>query len=248
MLGSFFERALRDRVVPSTPVNTPNCPRWSRGRPAPSPLFWRPEELSSSASTKQHLLAELVDAGELRRIRRGLYWRGAKSPLGMAPPPTDALIAELAPGPGVGPAGLCLYAANLLRLSTQVPHRAEIAVPARAPQSLGSIRFVSRPARSARIRAGLNSTEVAVLEVLGSWESANELAPAEAWSRLLELLASGQARADRLARAGRTEPASVRARLRALLCAHGRSELADRVPATDDRTEVAATRVLETVG
>ena len=207
--------------------------------------FWRPKELSSPGSTKQHLLAELVDEGELRRIRRGLYWRGAKSPLGMAPPPTAALIAELAPGPGVGPAGL--YAANLLRLSTQVPRRAEIAVPARAPQSLGSIRFVARPARSARIGAGLNSTEVAVLEVLGSWESAIELPPAEAWARLVQLLASGQARADRLARAGRSEPASVRARLRELLRALGRGDLADRVPAPDNRTTAAATRVLDTV-
>lgn len=207
--------------------------------------FWRPEDLGTPASTRQHLLAELVDEGELRRIRRGLYWRGDASPLGMAPPPTGALIAELAPGPGVGPAGL--YAANLLGLSTQVPRRAEIAVPARAPLSLGSIRFVARPARSARIRAGLSPTEVAVLEVLGSWESAIELSPADAWARLLDLLASGQVRADRLSRAGRTEPASVRARLRELLRTHGRTDLADRVPAPDARTTAAATRVLESV-
>lgn len=207
--------------------------------------FWRTDDLSTSGSTKQHLLADLVDEGGLRRIRRGLYWRGAESPLGMAPPPTDALIAEIAPGPGVGPAGL--YAANLLRLSTQVPRRAEIAVPARAPESLGSIRFVARPARSARIRAALTPTEVALLEVLGTWESAIELPPADAWARLLELLASGAVRADRLARAGRTEPASVRARLRRLLQAHGRGDLADQVPAPDVRTTAAATRVLEHV-
>lgn len=207
--------------------------------------FWRPQDLTTPGSTKQHLLAELVEEGQLRRIRRGLYWRGAKSPLGMAPPPTDALIAELAPGPGVGPAGL--YAANLLRLSTQVPRRAEIAVPTRAPEGLGNIRFVARPARSARVRAGLNSTEVALLEVLGSWESAIELPPSDAWVRLRELLASGGARADRLARAGRTEPASTRARLRELLHAHGRSDLADQVPAPDDRTKAAATRFLASV-
>lgn len=207
--------------------------------------FWGPEDLATSGSTTHHLLAELVDEGELRWIRRGLYWRGTKSPLGMAPPPTDALIAELAPGPGVGPAGL--YAANLLRLSTQVPRRAEIAVPTRAPESLGSVRFVARPARSARLRVGLSATDVALLEVLASWESAIELPPTEAWTRLLELLASGAARADRLARAGRTEPASTRARLRELLRAHGRGDLADQVPAPDERTRVAATRVLEGV-
>ena len=119
--------------------------------------FWRPEDIAGSLSTKKHLLAALVEDGELRHIRRGLYWRGTRTPLGMSPPPTDALIRELAPGAGVGPAGL--YAANLLRLSTQVPRRAEIAVPMRAPQSLGSVKFVARPARSARVKAGLSPTE-----------------------------------------------------------------------------------------
>lgn len=204
--------------------------------------FWRPEDLSSSASTRLHLLAGLVDAGELRRIRRGLYWRGTRSPLGMSLPPTEDLVRELAPGMGVGPAGL--YAANLLRLSTQVPRRAEIAVPYRAPREDRSIRFLARPARSGRLRAGLGPSEVAVLEVLASWESVVEIPSAEAWSRLLELLASGVVRADRLARAGRTEPATTRARLRELLRAHSRVDLADQVPAADQRTTASATRLL----
>jgi hypothetical protein len=204
--------------------------------------FWRPKDLAGSPSTNQHLLASLVGEGELRRIRRGLYWRGTKSPLGMAPPPTDALIQELAPGPGVGPAGL--YAANLLRLSTQVPRRAEIAVPTRAPEDLGNLRFVARPARAARARAGLNRTEVALLEVLASWASAIELPPDEAWTRLLEVVASGSARAERIARAARTEPASTRARLRVLLRAAGHNNLADRIPEPDERTTAEATRVL----
>lgn len=207
--------------------------------------FWRPEDLAGSPSTKQHMLAGLVDGGELRRIRRGLYWRGTKSPLGMAPPPTDALIQELAPGPGVGPAGL--YAANLLRLTTQVPRRAEIAVPTRAPEDLGNIRFVARPARVARARAGLNQTEVALLEVLASWESVIGLPPGEAWARLLEVMASGSARPERIARAARTEPASTRARLRMLLRAAGHDHLADRIPQPDERTTAAATRVLASV-
>jgi len=163
----------------------------------------------------------------------------------MAPPPTDALVGELAPGPGVGPAGL--YAANLLRLSTQVPRRAQVAVPSRAPESLGNIRFVTRSARSGRLKAGLDPAEVALLEVLGSWESTIELPAAEAWARLLELLSSGAARAKRLAQAGRTEPASTRARLRELLRAHGRDDLAEQVPAADRRTMAAAARVLEGV-
>jgi hypothetical protein len=204
--------------------------------------FWRPEDLGTSGSTTLHLLADLVEAGELRRIRRGLYWRGTKSPLGMGYPRTEDLVRELAPGPGVGPAGL--YAANLLRLSTQVPRRAEIAVPHRAPRDERSIRFVARPARVERRRVGLSPIEVALLEVLASWESSVELPPAEALDRLLELLASSAARPDRLARASRTEQASTRARLRVLLRAHGRADLAEQVPAPDERTAAAATRVL----
>jgi len=207
--------------------------------------FWHPEDLTVSPSTRQHLLAELVDHDELRRIRRGLYWRGTKSPLGMAPPPTDVLINELAPGPGVGPAGL--YAANLLRLSTQVPRRAEIAVPTRAPESVSSVRFVARPARSGRIKAKLNHTEVALLEVLASWESTIELAPYEAWARLLELLATESVRIERIAAAARTEPASTRVRLCELLRASGQDTLADRIPAPDSRTRTGAMRVLEGV-
>jgi hypothetical protein len=204
--------------------------------------FWRTGELAGSPSTRQHLLSALVNEGELRRVRRGLYWRGSKSPLGMAPPSTDALIHEFAPGPGVGPAGL--YAANLLRLSTQLPRQAEIAVPARAPGDLELIRFVARPSRDARVSAGLTPTEVALLEVLGSWESAIELPPDEAWRRLQALMSSGQVRTDRIARAGRTEPGSIRARLRELLRASGHSGLAEQVPASDDRTSAAARRVL----
>ncbi|MDP9092452.1 MAG: hypothetical protein M3N95_05775 [Actinomycetota bacterium] len=204
--------------------------------------FWRLEEIAGARSTTKHFLADLVANGELRRVRRGLYWRGTRSPLGLGFPPTHALIRELAPGPGVGPAGL--YAANLLRLSTQVPRQAQIAVPARAPQSTGSVRFVARAARTGRRKAGLTPTEVALLEVLGSWERSIEVPPAEAWTRLQDLLTSGRARSERITRAAKTESGTVRARLCELLRAVGRSDLAAMVPEPDARTTVDALRVL----
>lgn len=205
--------------------------------------FWRPTDLATSGSTSLHLLAGLADEGELRRIRRGLYWRGIKSPLGMSYPHTEMLVRELAPGPGVGPAGL--YAANAMRLSTQVPRHAEIAVPQRPPRSEGTIRFVARTSRTGRRSAALIPMEVAFLEVLSSWESAIELPPPEARERLLELLDSGVVRAEQLAQAAATEPATTRARLRELLRAHGRPELAERVPTPDPRITTAALRVLK---
>lgn len=205
--------------------------------------FWRPSDLATSGSTTLHLLADLVDAGELRRIRRGLYWRGGTSPLGMGYPPTDVLVRELAPGPGVGPTGL--HAANLLQLSTQVPRRAEIAVPHRAPRDETSIRFWARPARKGRRTEGLNPAEVAFLEVLAAWEESIELPPDEARRRLLELLESGTVRADHLATAAATEPAATRARLRWLLRDLGRADLVDQIPQVDPRTAKASVRVFQ---
>lgn len=205
--------------------------------------FWRPSDLATSGSTTLHLLADLVDAGELRRIRRGLYWRGSPSPLGMGYPSTDALVHEITPGPGVGPTGL--YAANLLRLSTQVARRAEIAVPHRAPRDDPGIRFWARPARHRRRATGLTPTEVAFLEVLSTWEETIELPPDEARDRLLQLLASGTVRADRLAAAATTEPATTRARLRHLLRDLDRDDLTDRIPRADPRTTKAAAQVFQ---
>ncbi len=196
--------------------------------------FWKPSDLALPASTAHHLLGELEDRGELRRVRRGLYWRGTRTPLGMAPPSTERLVEALAPGPGVGPAGLS--AANLLHLSTQIPRRALVAVPERAPSDTGSVAFVSRAARNGRTTAGLSAVEVAALEVLEAWQNVLEVTPTEAVARLADLLRSESLRADRMVRASATEPGRTRARLAALLTAAGMDDLADRVPTPDPRT------------
>lgn len=209
----------------------------SRGR------FWEPGDFSLPPSTAHHLLSELEARGELRRMRRGLYWRGTKTPLGMAPPPTDRLIEALAPGPGVGLAGLS--AANLLRLSTQIPRRALVAVPERAPSDAGPITFLSRATRTGRAAAGLNATEVAALEVLDDWDAVLEVTPDEATRRLTELLRTGDLRAERLAQAATTEPGRTRARLAALLTTAGWDDLPARIPSPDPRTRQAALATLK---
>lgn len=194
----------------------------SRGR------FWQPGDLSLPASTAHHLLSRLVAAGELRRVRRGLYWRGRKTLLGMAPPSSEALLAELAPGQGVGPAGLS--AANALRLSTQVPRYAEYAVPHRAPGDIGTVKFVSRAARKERLRSRLNPTEVAALEVLDAWDKVIEVDPTDAMRRLGDLLRAGEIRPDRLAKAAATEPGPAKGRIKTLLEHSGNRELAEKIP------------------
>src|SRR5262249_51563220 len=191
--------------------------------------FWRPEDFSGySPGAVTRALGRLVRNGELRRIHRGLYWRGTPTPLGMAPPTASQLAKALAPSRGSGPAGLS--AALLLGLSTQVPRRESIAVLARAPTSTQTLRFVSRAAATGRRDASLRPAEVALLEVLRDWDALVESPADEATRRIAGLVGSGEIRPHRVARASSTEPALVRDRLRGLLADIGRPELAATVP------------------
>ena len=203
--------------------------------------FWRFTDFpGSSASAAQHLLTDLATRGALTRVRKGLYWRGVQTPMGMSPPHPDAMVRELVGSSAVGPAGLS--AANARRLSTQVPRRAHVAVPAQAPESesTGTVRFVSRPTRTARAKARLTPTDVAILETLGDWESVDEVPASKGWAGLRGMLKADGAIAQRLVLASSAEPGGVRARLAALLSAAGRRDLSDLVPGVDPRTRVAA--------
>jgi len=191
--------------------------------------FWRPEDFEGSADAVVKTLSRLEAAGELRRVRRGLYWRGMSTPLGMAPPPADRLVRAVVHEPGTGPASWS--AALALGLSTQVPRREVIAVPGRAPQDTRGVHFVSRSSGTGRRDERLRPAEVAVLEVLRGWEELVETPLPEAVVRIGCLIDAGTVRVDHLVRASRTEPSRVRQRLRRLLVALGREADASRVPA-----------------
>jgi hypothetical protein len=199
-----------------------------------SERFWSVADLPGASSTRQHLLAELTRRGELLHVRRGLYWRGRKTPLGMSPPSPEALAEKLVGKHGVGPAGLS--AAHRLRLSTQVPRKAQIAVPERPPTSSGPVTFVSRQARPLRRTAALTPDEVALLEALDGWSRVIEVPLPDAWQRLREAIKDGKVSATRLAKASGTEPAPVRVRLSALLTQAGFADYAKQVPSADPRT------------
>lgn len=177
--------------------------------------FWHPEDFDGPPEAVGKALARLTTAGELRRLRRGLYWRGRSTPLGMAPPPASRLATELIGEPGSGPAGLT--AALLLGLTTQVPRIDTIAVPGRVPRPVSGVRFVSREAawrrRDERLRAG----DVALLEVLRSWPDLVEVPPDVAIDLVASLVGDGRIDLGRVVRASSTEPPLVRERLRALL-------------------------------
>jgi len=189
--------------------------------------FWRPDDFEGSSEAVAKALSRLVGSGDIRRVRRGLYWRGATSRLGMAPPPIDRLAEELVGAPGIGPAGWS--AAVALGLSSQVPRYETIAVPSRAPSNPGSVHMVSRAASTRRRDERLRPSEVAVFEVFRDWDALVEIPAADALDRLKNFAETGAIRVDRLVRASASEPPRVREQLRHFLGAIGRTDDAEAV-------------------
>ena len=189
--------------------------------------FWRPEDFEGTSEAVTKALSRLVASGDIRRVRRGLYWRGATSRLGMAPPPVDRLADELVGMPGSGPAGWS--AALALGLSTQVPRYDTIAVPSRAPSNPRSVHLVSRAASTRRRDERLRPSEVAVLEVFRDWDALVEIPKTDAIERLKNFAETGMIRVDRLVRASASEPPRVREQLRHFLGAIGRADDAEAV-------------------
>lgn len=198
--------------------------------------FWTAAVLQAvgDPTSVDRALAQLERDGELRRVRRGLYWRGRQTLFGMSGPPSADLVSAVISMKGVGPAGLS--AANDLGLSTQVPAVDIVAVPRRAPRPVPRVRFVDRAARSGRVTAALGPTEVALLEVLWDWDGLVELDDDTAHQRVVDLVRSGAVSVSKLVRAAPKEPAAVRGRLRGILDAAGEHEAAARVPPPRSQT------------
>jgi hypothetical protein len=189
--------------------------------------FWRPTDFDGSPEAVVQALHRLGASGELLHVRKGLYWRGTKTLLGMAPPPADALVKAVATERrGVGPAGAS--AANALGLSTQIPRRPAFAVPTRVPVSMpAGVEMVSRTGCRNRASVNARPAEVALLEVLRDWSGLVEVDNAEATGIVKSHLDNGALRAGALAKVARTEPTSVRKGLARLLASCGyRSEAA----------------------
>lgn len=197
--------------------------------------FWRPEDFDGTPDAVAQALSRLARVGELRRVRRGLYWRGVPTRLGTAPPPSNRLVHEIVSGLGLGTGPGGLSAALALGLSTQVPRRETIAVPGRVPRNPGTVHFVSRAASTKRRDERLRPAEVALLEVLREWDALVDVPNHDAVDRIARLIDTAVVRLDRLVRASATEPPRVRERLRRLLGALGQSTAAAAVrPARSD--------------
>ena len=174
-------------------------------------------------------LSRLADAGELERVRRGVYWRGRRTRFGATTPSPVAALRELvSTEEAVGAAGW--YATNLLGLSTQVAPQPVVAVTTRPPTGLPGVKIIDRSARVGRREAHLNETEVTLLEALDGWDKYVELDDEAALALFVDILRGKDVRLQRLIQAARTEAPRVRDRLRKVLERGGWTAEAQRIP------------------
>lgn len=164
-----------------------------RTRVAETPVrgFLAVGEVPGPRRAVESAFSRLALAGELVRVRRGLYWKGPKTRVGMAGPREVDVGLEVA-GDGAGLAGVS--AAHALGLTTQVPAVAEIAVPGRPPVAPHGVRFASRPYER-RLRR-LPPIEVALIEVLRDWPDTSEADWTELASAVRRLTAEGHVRPE----------------------------------------------------
>lgn len=157
-----------------------------------------------------HALSRLTAAGELQRVRKGLYYRSKPTALGPSVPSASAAVAKTFHAP-LHPAGLS--AASALGLTTQNPARGEYATPAAAGP--GMLRDAVVHTRRPHTRQGLSTEEGALLELLRERARSSDLGPEQTAERLLPMIRR-PATFRRLATAALAEPPRVRAMLGAL--------------------------------
>ncbi|MCY3951359.1 MAG: hypothetical protein OXG69_02290 [bacterium] len=146
----------------------------------PERSFVAVRDVDGSRTAVDAAFSRLAAAGDVLRIRKGLYWKGTPTTSGVSPPRVEEVALALG-GPGSGPAGIA--AARWLGLTSQVPSTYLTAVPARAPAPFPGIRFSQRPVE--RLLDSLTPSEVAVLEVLRMGPAVVE----NDWQDLPELIA-----------------------------------------------------------
>lgn len=154
-------------------------------RPARS--FIEVSRVEGSRSAVESAFSRLAALEEIIRIRKGLYWKGVRTPVGISPPRVED-AAQAIGGRGSGPAGVA--AAQWLGLTSQVPSTYLTAVPKRAPSAWKNVRFTQRSFE--RRMRDLSPSEVAVIEVLRSGPSVVEAR----WERLGEVITELTAAGD----------------------------------------------------
>lgn len=129
--------------------------------------FVHVSDLPGTPAAKSSALSRAHKAGELVAIRKGLYYKGAKTRYGMTRPSAEEIAAVVLGPTGVGPSGYS--AARALGLTSQVPRQPTFTVAGPVPTAVPGVK-VSK--RNNMRRRNLRYTEIALLELLrGDWEA-----------------------------------------------------------------------------
>ena len=176
--------------------------------------LWRFEDFPGvPVSAVAQALSRLARQGKLRRLSKGVYYRGRQTALGRSLPNPAAIQKLASRSKTVFPAGIA--AANLLGFTTQSAGRGEVATSGfRLPRKLlghDTLVHTRRP----EAWAGLSETEAALLDFLRRGGRTSELSPEETVRRLLALFRQ-RGRFERLLKVAGSEPPRVRAMLGAI--------------------------------
>lgn len=167
------------------------------------------DEFEGPRGPVETALSRLEDRGELRRVRKGLYFKGVRSRFGSGRPRVEDVVYKVCGTKGVGPTGWT--ASRVLGLSTQVPASHEFAVLGTPPTNIPGVRFRSRKNLA---RIDLNPFEIAVLETLRAWPAYGEASWVELVKRVAELRDEGAVKPERLAKvAAREHSPALRERM-----------------------------------
>lgn len=127
-------------------------------------FVWR-RDLPGTPAEVNKALARAQHAGDIVRIRKGLYFKGTKTRYGSTHPNATAIALQILGHIGVGPTSVA--AAQALGLTTQIPAEPAFAVAGPTPRSIPGLRICTR---ANTLRRTLNFQEIALLELLrGDW-------------------------------------------------------------------------------
>lgn len=129
-------------------------------RSAPERSFVHVNRLPGTAAAARQAASRAARSGELLPVRRGLYYRGAKTRYGMTRPRVEEVAREVLGEAGSGPAGYS--AAREWGVTTQVPSSFHVATL----WTTDPIPGVTQHARRNKERAKLNAKEIALLELM----------------------------------------------------------------------------------
>jgi hypothetical protein len=129
-------------------------------RNAPERSFVHVNRLPGTAAAARQAASRAARSGELLPVRRGLYYRGAKTRYGMTRPRVEEVAREVLGEAGSGPAGYS--AAREWGVTSQVPSSFHVATL----WTTDPIPGVTQHARRNKERAKLNAKEIALLELM----------------------------------------------------------------------------------